>query len=658
MTSASDTITAPQSREDLLGLLAEAAEIEHNLMCCYLYAAFSIKQGTDEGLSYDELASVRAWRRTIISVAVEEMAHLTMVANITSAIGGTPHFGRPNFPVASGYHPSGIVVKLTPFTLETLDHFIFLERPGNVAVKDGIGFEPPLAYERGQMPGRIMPAAYDYDTVGQLYAAIGAGLRELASRIGEANLFVGDPERQLGPEITRLPGIARVRCLKTAEAAITAIVEQGEGAALASQSSHYARFCAMRAQYLACLDRNPGFVPARPAAHNPVMRKPVANPDDRVWVSASPAAELLDAVNVAYNQMLRLLLQAYGETRGALAQRLFADAATALMYAISPMASELTRLPARPDDGRCTAGMSFATLRNTTTLPIGPGTDGILLERFGELGRAMAVCTEKLPHLAAIEIQVAQIARQVRDALPTLAPANAPPTAAAVATQPAPPPAPRPAQNDGFEIIAGKDITLLYNGERCIHARHCVLGQPGVFKANTPGDWIDPDATSAEALVTVAHMCPSGAIRYRREDGGEAEATPPVNLVQLRENGPIGLRGDLRIAGKAQGTRATLCRCGASRNKPFCDGSHVESGFSASGEPETRPSLPLARRDGPLDITPLTNGPLQVTGNLEICAGTGRTVDRVTAARLCRCGHSQSKPFCDNSHERVGFIAP
>jgi CDGSH-type Zn-finger protein len=98
-----------------------------------------------------------------------------------------------------------------------------------------------------------------------------------------------------------------------------------------------------------------------------------------------------------------------------------------------------------------------------------------------------------------------------------------------------------------------------------------------------------------------------------------------------------------------------LCRCGQSKRKPYCDGSHAAAGFAATGEPATQSSEPLAERGGPLAITPLPNGPLQVRGNVEICAGTGRTVLRTRSARLCRCGASNDKPFCDGSHARVGF---
>ena len=647
--------TPIETREHLLGMLAEAAEIEHNLMCCYLYAAFSLKQGLDEGLTEDELVAVRRWRRAIVDVAIEEMAHLTMVANIMSAIGGTPHFGRQNFPIAPGFHPAGIVVKLAPFNPETLQHFIFLERPEGVAVPDGGGFDPPQIYERHQLPGRIMPSAQDYDTVGQLYDAIEDGLARLAERLGEETLFIGDPVRQIGPDVSNLPGILRVKCLKSALAAIDAIIVQGEGSPEGSHASHYQRFLAIRDEFTALQAANPAFRPARPAAHNPLMRKPAAGAD-RTWISASPAAEMLDLANAAYNQMLRLLNQAYAETRGPAQQRVFTQAATDLMFVIAPVASALTRYPAQGVDVSCTAGMSFATLRATTTLPVGPATDAIMIERMREIAEASARLEGAV--LAAATGQLSRIVQDMEDGLMPPQDSAAPTPAAESALAPAPRAGPPiPVVENGVEHIEGNSLTLHFNAKRCIHARHCVLGQPGVFKANVEGPWIDPDATTTEGLVTVAHMCPSGAIAYTRKDGGPKEAKPPINLVQLRENGPLGLRGELRINGQPIGMRATLCRCGASRNKPYCDGSHHDIDFAATGEPETRPSEPLAVRGGVVDIRPQRNGPLEVRGNLEICAGTGRTVDRVAGTRLCRCGHSANKPFCDNSHERVGFIA-
>ncbi len=84
---------------------------------------------------------------------------------------------------------------------------------------------------------------------------------------------------------------------------------------------------------------------------------------------------------------------------------------------------------------------------------------------------------------------------------------------------------------------------------------------------------------------------------------------------------------------------------------------HSSAGFAASGEPKSGSVEPLSARDGPLHIQAMRNGPLQLRGNLEICAGTGRTVARVTEAKLCRCGQSKNKPFCDLSHIAAGFNA-
>src|SRR5262245_38408957 len=124
------------TRERLVHSLYEAAELEHNLMCTYLYAAFSLRNGTAEGLGEREAEAVARWRGAIMSVALEEMGHLAAVWNITSALGGTPHFGRGNFPLDPGVLPAGVVVKLAPFSEDVVQHFVFLERPDGSAERD------------------------------------------------------------------------------------------------------------------------------------------------------------------------------------------------------------------------------------------------------------------------------------------------------------------------------------------------------------------------------------------------------------------------------------------------------------------------------------------------------------------------------------------
>jgi CDGSH-type Zn-finger protein len=135
-----------------------------------------------------------------------------------------------------------------------------------------------------------------------------------------------------------------------------------------------------------------------------------------------------------------------------------------------------------------------------------------------------------------------------------------------------------------------------------------------------------------------------------------------VNLVHVRENGPLAFHAELSIEGAngslpGVGFRATLCRCGASKNKPYCDGSHGPAGFVATGEPATLDTPALVERKGRLEVVPTKNGPLRVRGNCELVSGTGRTLARKSVAALCRCGGSANKPYCDGSHSKNGFVA-
>lgn len=181
------------SREQLIHTLYEAAELERNLMCTYLYAAFSLKS-EEEGLSAVESEAVGRWRKLIIRVAIEEMGHLVAVWNITASLGGQPRFGRGNFPLDPGYLPAGIVVKLAPFNANVLQHFVHLERPGGSDEPDGEGFVSERLFRRdtGQT-GRLRPVPVDYETAGVFYEHLGPLLRVFSPQYGESNAFCGDP---------------------------------------------------------------------------------------------------------------------------------------------------------------------------------------------------------------------------------------------------------------------------------------------------------------------------------------------------------------------------------------------------------------------------------------------------------------------------------
>jgi CDGSH-type Zn-finger protein/uncharacterized Fe-S cluster protein YjdI len=646
-----------RSREDLLYLLAEASEIEHNLMCCYLYAAFSLKQRTDEGLTQDDVALIARWRSAIMSVAIEEMTHLTLVSNLTAAMGRRPHLSRPNFPISPGAHPADVVVRLAPFTMDTLDHFIFLERPEGSEIQDSPAFAHEHRYARVMPQRRVMPSSQDYATVGHLYRGIRDGLDRVAMEIGEEALFCGAAAHQVGPSVVALPGLCVVTDLKSAHTAIDTIVDQGEGAEDHNENSHFSRFVQIKREYQARLLADPGFTPGRPAATNPVMRRP-PDPAGRVYIDAPKAAAVVDFANALYGQMLRFLMQAFGRTQPQDEEKaILIDAAIEIMQHMVPAANALTEMQASPSIPGVNAGVTFATLRNFSPAIEGPAEWIALGLRTQELATAARDLVREVPALNEIADRLHALAEKLkaRAETPPVPAVPLPKKDATMTETPTPVSAVGP--KDGIEIAQGKEITIRFNTKRCIHGRFCVLSQPQVYKANVVGPWIDPDADSVEATVAVAQNCPSGAISYDRHDGGPAEPAPRVNIVNVRENGPLAIRAQIQLNGKPIGMRATLCRCGASKNKPFCDFSHVEAGFQASGEPPKIETEALAVRYGVLDIAPQPNGPLRVRGNMEICSGTNRTIKRSTGEMLCRCGHSQNKPFCDGSHVKAGFVA-
>ncbi|HEY8053181.1 MAG TPA: ferritin-like domain-containing protein [Steroidobacteraceae bacterium] len=660
----STAAAAPQTREVLVNALYEASELEHNLMCTYLYAAFSLKSGESDGLKAEEAAAVKRWRDVLVGVAIEEMGHLAAVWNITAALGASPRVGRTNFPLDPGYLPASVVVKLAPFNAETLQHFVFLERPQESTEADGAGFAYERQYVRGVDRPHLTTMATDYDTVGAFYECLGEALQAFVKHHGERIAFDGDPALQLSSAEVNLGGAQPVRCLKTALAAFSAIVTQGEGAPRDSQGSHYQKFLGIRAELRELTAKNPAFAPAFPAATNPVLRRP-PRPEGRVWIEDADAFAAVDVANASYGLMLRLLAYAYA-LRGPSAEKsLVVDLAIGLMQAIAPLAERAARLPAGPSNPNCNAGVSFATLRDSAALPPGAAARRLFVERFAQLAQgAQGLRASGDPRALAAADALASLAARAAKGFDLTA---APPAAAVAVAMVAPAesaavagPA-AVAQSsvaNGVETVRGEKLELEYVAKLCIHSRFCVTGAPKVFLANVKGPWIHPDAMPVEALVEVAHACPSGAIRYHRLDGAPDETAPPVNLVGVREAGPYAFRAQLQINGAPAGFRATLCRCGASKNKPFCDSSHHEIGFNATGEPPTGTTDMLPVRDGVLAVDPQVDGPLKVSGNLEIMSGTGRVVARTTSTWLCRCGASSNKPFCDGTHKKIGFKAP
>lgn len=369
-------------------MLAEAAELEHNLLCSYLYAAFSLKRHLHEDLLPNELEAIGRWRTKIMEVCMEEMAHLAQVANLMVAVGSRPHFDRPNLPVAPGYHPARIQVELSRFDEDTLDHFIFLEKPGTAELEDAPTFRPAMVYERHSETGVLMPSAPDYGTIGEFYEMLAAGLSALSAEMGESQLFIGPTACQMHPEEIGMEALHVVHDLASAQQALHLIVVQGEGSADEKGSSHFKTFLDIKDEYLALRKARPSFVPSRHVARNPVMRRPVGA--DRVHITHPQAAAVLDAGNAVYSLMLRCLTATYDLEQGRSKLRsALLTCAIGLMKSLSQLAEVLTQLPAN-ESSDVRAGVSFAMLRSTEGLAPGVDVALVLRQRFDRIQRQLA----------------------------------------------------------------------------------------------------------------------------------------------------------------------------------------------------------------------------------------------------------------------------
>jgi hypothetical protein len=409
-----------QSREELVWLLAQASELEHGLMCEYLFAQFTLKRTQEEELSAEQLATVAAWETVIVDVTKQEMLHLALATNLLTAIGAAPHLHRPNFPILSRWYPPGVQIALLQFGERALRHFIYLERPEGTDLDDAEGFAAAGQAQPLTDTDQLMAVPEDYQTVGHLYRGIEQGFERLVERHGEAGVFIGPPTAQATTEVFEWPELTAVTDLASAKAAIELIVEQGEGARGNWRDAHFGKFVALLEDYLRCRAADPGFEPARPVQPAYVRRPP--DVQAKVVTIGDPlTAQVADLFNAIYETTLQTLSRYFvhsGETDGQVTT--LATTAKHLMnWVMRPLGCLLTTLPVGPDRPGVLAGPAFEIVQPSFyVLPHREAAWRILAERLEQLadqaGRLSG--TTGLGQLAELATDLRGMARDIQSA--------------------------------------------------------------------------------------------------------------------------------------------------------------------------------------------------------------------------------------------------
>jgi CDGSH-type Zn-finger protein/truncated hemoglobin YjbI len=729
-----------EHREALIYMLCEASELEHGIMCQYLYAAFSLKQSEDEGLSAGEAEAVTRWRTHIFHIAAQEMLHLSLVQNLLSAIGAAPHLSRPNFPQPASHYPAGVHLALIPFGEAALRHFMFLERPEGMDIADAEGMAAFARAEPVPMPrvqvGEIVPRGQDFATVGHLYRSIEAAIAHLAEKFGEESLFVGPPRAQATQGYFGWPELVAVTDVASAQRAIDEILEQGEGPRGHWRNAHFGQFVQILDEFEQFRAANPGFDPVRPVL--PVNVRPSERDTDIPLATDPMARQVMDLFNVSYEILLLMLQRFFAHTEETDAQlKVLADASVNLMFgAIEPLGNLVTTLPAGPEYPGRTAGPSFELFYESDyVLPHREAAWYLLAERIRQ---AADFCQPGVPcgpgvagGLAAVQTALTGIAGTLAAHLPArYAPAG-----------------PAPAQDQATLLARAEDLYRTALGTSLPEGSPWEMAVAATTERVRLGASAPPGLLEAVAALQrlAVQAAPAGEQAGLIAELGQLQRGLPPAIVTAK-NGPYLVTNVTTVRTPLGETRPVppqlaLCRCGGSATKPSCDGTCARNGFTDEVDPnrvpDRRDSYPgqqvtifdnrgicqhsglctdrlptvfrtdaepfVAPSGGRLDeivravrdcpsgalslafdstddrdeardladwhgareraIEVTQDGPYRVTGGVGLTDAAGSDVPRAAGSSrehyaLCRCGHSQNKPFCSGMHWYVEFRDP
>ncbi len=556
--------------EDLREHLQWAIQLEHSTLPPYLCALYSIKPG--HNLEAFEV---------IESVFIEEMLHMTLAANLLNAVGGTPVLDAPDFiakyPTFLPHSANAFTVSLARFSPAAVETFMRIEKP-----------EAPDA----------APEAERYHTIGQFYDAIEKGIEHLCAQLGEQVVFCGDPARQVTPEVFGYSGSGRVVAvydLASAIVAINEIEEQGEGLKHheiwdgdrnmfhpeREEVAHYFRFVEIMAGRSYRRGDTPESGPTGEPftvdwdAVYPMRENP--RPDD--YPPGSPIRAKMEEFNALYSDLLRNLHVAFNGRPDALSMTMPS------MYELRTRAQELMQMPS--GDGATTAGPSFDYVpaeAQAAGIPDGfhiqvwengpyVVTGGVPLTRksivYSELHEPLTWRKD-----AALEADgTYRLCRCGQSAhKPFCDGTHVKAAFDGHETAPTEPSASRARR------LSGTNITMTDDGKLCMHGGFCGNKVDKVWQMLDRSD----DTRVRFALMQMVERCPSGRLGYEI-DGAPVEPDLP-RQVAVTKDGPLWVTGGVTVTmsdGRQLETRnrVTLCRCGQSKLKPLCDGSHRDAKF-------------------------------------------------------------------------------
>jgi CDGSH-type Zn-finger protein/truncated hemoglobin YjbI len=644
-----------EHREALIYMLCEAAELEHGIMCQYLYAAFSLKQSAAEGLTAGEAAAVGEWRKRILHIAAQEMLHLSLVQNLLTAIGGAPHMSRPNFPHPASHYPAGVHLALVPFGEAALRHFMFLERPEGMALHDAEGLAAFHRAAPAVQAGDIVPRAQDFATVGHLYRSIEAGIAHLAGKFGERWLFVGPRRAQATQQYFGWPELIAVTDIASAQRAIDEILEQGEGPRGEWRDAHFGQFVEILDEFEQLRQANRAFDPVRPVVT--VNVRPSEHDTEVPLVTDPLTRRVMDLFNVCYEVLLTMLQRFFAHTEETEPQlKALADASVNLMFqAIKPLGDLVTTLPAGPEYPGRTAGPSFELFYESDyVLPHQEAAWILLTERireaatFCEPGRPCAPPIAEA--LGAVRGSLNEIARSLQALMP--------------ARDAAEPETPAPAADLPTLLARAEDFSRTSSG--ITPGDPLLSGLPGlltsacqVVRAEAARAGQGDASTVARLVNSVLRPLSEALIAASPAPAARSAPSSPEVPSAAPSPGPAG-EEPASLWDVAVAATTLRARLGASAAPGLLEAAAALQDLACRQVPTGERAQRIAdleRLQGGLPAMAMTavNGPYLVTSVSAVRGPLGERLPMPPQLALCRCGGSSMKPFCDGTHASNGF---